>query len=77
MKTIECMYRGFDMAVTLTSMRLDTKLADEAAKLIGVNSRTDAIHRALRELVSTERFKNVLLEYGGKGSFAGSDEGSK
>jgi len=71
------MYRGFEMAVTLTSMRLDTKLADEAAKLVGVNSRTDVIHRALRELVSTERFKKVLLEYGGKGSFAGSDEGSK
>jgi Arc/MetJ family transcription regulator len=65
------------MSVTLTSIRLDTELADEAAKLIGANSRTDAIHTALRELVSAQRFKNVLLKYGGKGSFAGSDEGSK
>jgi Arc/MetJ family transcription regulator len=65
------------MAATLTSIRLDTELADEAAKLIGVNSRTDAIHRALRELVSTQRFKNVLMDYGGKGSFAGADEESR
>ena len=57
-------------------MRLDTELADEAAELIGASSRTDAVHAALREIVSTQRFKNVLLEFGGKGSFAGSDEGS-
>jgi Arc/MetJ family transcription regulator len=56
---------------------LDTELADEAVKLLGVTSRTDAIHKALRELVATLRFKNVLIEYGGKGSFAGVDEGSK
>jgi Arc/MetJ family transcription regulator len=66
-----------EMAVAITSIRLDTELADEAVKLIGANSRTDAIHIALKEIVSTERFKNLLLEYGGKGSFAGSDEGSK
>ncbi len=65
------------MAATLTSIKLDKELADEAARLIGANSRTDAIHTALRELVSAHRFKNVLLQYGGKGSFAGSDEGSK
>ena len=65
------------MSVTLTSIRLDTELADEAVKLLGVTSRTDASHKALRELVATLRFKNVLIEYGGKGSFAGVDEGSK
>ena len=35
------------MAVTLTSIRLDTALADEAAKLLKVKSRTEAIHVAL------------------------------
>lgn len=64
------------MTLALTSMRLDTELADEAVRLLGVGSRTEAIHVALREMVSTQRFKNVLLEYSGKGSFAGSDEGS-
>ena len=31
------------MAVTLTSIRLDTDLADEAAKVLGVKSRTEAV----------------------------------
>lgn len=65
-----------EMAATLTSIRLDTELADEAVELLGAQSRTDAIHTALRELVSTQRFKNLMIEYGGKGSFAGADEGS-
>jgi hypothetical protein len=36
------------MAGTLTSIRLDTHLADEAAKVLGVKSRTEAVHVALR-----------------------------
>ena len=39
------------MAATLTSIRLDTHLADEAAKVLGVKSRTEAVHVALREVV--------------------------
>ncbi len=35
------------MAVT-TSIRLDTHLADEAKKVLGVKSRTEAAHVALR-----------------------------
>jgi len=62
------------MAATLTSIRLDTKLADEAARALGVKSRTEAVHVALREIVALKRFKNLMKKHGGKGSFAGSDE---
>jgi Arc/MetJ family transcription regulator len=62
------------MAVTLTSIRLDTKLADEAVRALGVKSRTEAVHIALREVVGLKRFKDLMKKYGGKGSFAGSDE---
>ncbi len=40
------------MTVTLTSILLDTKLADEAARALGVKSRTEAVHVALREIVA-------------------------
>jgi Arc/MetJ family transcription regulator len=62
------------MAVTMTSIRLDTRLADEAARLLGVNSRTEAIHVALREIVALQRFKNLMRKYAGKLSFAGEGE---
>jgi Arc/MetJ family transcription regulator len=62
------------MAVTLTSIRLDTKLADEAVRALGVKSRTEAVHIALKEIVGLKRFKELMKEHGGKGSFAGSDE---
>ena len=62
------------MAVTMTSMRLDTTLADEAAKVLGVKSRTEAVHVALREVVALKRFKNLMKKHGGKLSFAGHGE---
>jgi Arc/MetJ family transcription regulator len=62
------------MAATLTSIRLDTKLADEAARALGVKSRTEAIHLALREIVGNQRFKDVMKKYEGKLQFAGCDE---
>ena len=62
------------MAATLTSIRLDTKLADEAARALGVNSRTEAVHIALREIVGNQLFKDVIRKYEGKLKFAGSDE---
>jgi Arc/MetJ family transcription regulator len=61
------------MAVTLTSIRLDTKLADEAVRVLGVKSRTEAVHVALKEIIGLRRFKK-LKDYGGKLTFAGSDE---
>jgi Arc/MetJ family transcription regulator len=59
------------MATTLTSIRLDTKLADEAAEILGLKSRTEAVHEALRELVALQRFKDLMIREGGKHSFEG------
>jgi Arc/MetJ family transcription regulator len=59
------------MAVTMTSIRLDTNLADEAAKILGVKSRTEAIHLALSEIVAMKRFKRLLNKQSGKQSFNG------
>ncbi len=59
------------MAVTMTSIRLDTNLADEAAKILGVKSRTEAIHVALSEIVALKRFKNLMNKQSGKLSFDG------
>lgn len=62
------------MPGTLTSIRLDTKLADEAVRVLGVKSRTEAVHVALKGIVGLKGFKKLMKKYGGKGSFAGSDE---
>jgi len=62
------------MAVTMTSIRLDTELADEAAKILGVKSRTEAVHVALKEVVALKRFKKMMKKYAGKLSFEGYDE---
>jgi hypothetical protein len=62
------------MSTTLTSMRLNTKLADEAAKALGVKTRTEAIHKALERAVRTEKAKAIMRKYQGKLSFPGYDE---
>ena len=62
------------MAVTMTSIRLDTRLADEAMKILGVKSRTEAVHAALREMVALKRFKSLMRKHAGKLSFAGHGE---
>jgi len=62
------------MAVTLTSIRLDTDLADEAVKVLGAKSRTEAVHVALREIVALKRFKDLMKKNAGKLSFAGHRE---
>jgi Arc/MetJ family transcription regulator len=62
------------MGATMTSIRLDTKLADEAAELLGVKSRTEAIHAALREVVALKRFQKLMRKNAGKLSFSGLDE---
>ena len=62
------------MAVAMTSIRLDTSLADEAAKVLGAKSRTEAIHVALREIVALKRFKNLMRKNSGKLKFSGLDE---
>jgi Arc/MetJ family transcription regulator len=62
------------MAVSMTSIRLDTDLADEAVKVLGAKSRTEAVHVALREIVALKRFKELMRKNAGKLKFAGSDE---
>lgn len=62
------------MRVALTSIRLDMDLADEAAKALGVKSRTEAVHIALREVVALKRFKDLMKKNEGKLSFSGHRE---
>jgi len=62
------------MAIAMTSIRLDTALADEAKKVLGVKSRTEAVHVALREIVALRRFKQLMKKNAGKLRFAGYDE---
>jgi Arc/MetJ family transcription regulator len=62
------------MAGTLTSIRLDTHLADEAVKVLGVKTRTEAVHVALREIVALKRFKALMKKNAGKLSFTGHRE---
>ena len=59
------------MTVKMTSIRLDTQLADEAVKILAVKSRTEAVHVALREIVALRRFKDLMRKNAGKLSFDG------
>ena len=62
------------MSVRMTTIRLDTGLADEAAKALGVKTRTEAVHLALREVVALKKFKDLMRKNAGKHKFAGFDE---
>ena len=62
------------MSTAITSIRLDTKLADEAALALGAKSRTEAVHMALQEVVGNRRFKELIRKNEGKLKFAGCDE---
>lgn len=62
------------MAIAMTSIRLDTDLADEAKKVLGVKSRTEAVHVALREIVALRRFKQLMKKNAGRLRFAAYDE---
>ena len=62
------------MPVTMTSIRLDTDLADEAVKVLGVKSRTEAVHVALKEIVALQRFKDLMTKNAGKLRFQGAGE---
>ena len=57
------------MATAMTSIRLDIRLADEAAKVLGAKSRTEAVHAALREIVALKKFKNLMARNAGKLTF--------
>lgn len=57
-------------AIKMTTIRLDTKLADEAARVLGAKSRSEAVHMALHEVVALEKFKNLMIRYGGRLKFS-------
>jgi Arc/MetJ family transcription regulator len=59
------------MAARMTWLRLDTQLADEAVRILGAKSRTEAVHTALREIVALRRFKKLLKKYARKLEFPG------
>ena len=48
------------MAATLTSIRLDKKLADKVKRVLGVKTRTEAVHRALEEVAKAAQPKRRL-----------------
>ena len=58
--------------MAVTTIRIDASLVDEAAKILGAKSRTDAVHTALREIVALQRFKKLMKKHAGKLEFAGS-----
>ena len=53
-------------SVRMTSIRLDTKLADDAVKALGARNRSEAVHMALKEVVALNKFKQLMSKYGGK-----------
>jgi len=56
-------------SIKMTSIRLDTKLADDAVKALGAKSRSEAVHIALREVVTLKKFKELLSRHGGRLKF--------
>jgi len=52
--------RDNQMAVKRSSIRLDADLADEAAKILGAKSRTEAVDVSLREILALKRFKKLM-----------------
>lgn len=61
------------MTARVTSIRLNKRLVDEATRILGAKSRTDAVHTALREVVALGRFKKLMKKHAGKLEFAGHD----
>ncbi|MBI5211811.1 MAG: type II toxin-antitoxin system VapB family antitoxin [Nitrospirae bacterium] len=61
-------------AIKMTSIRLDTKLADEAVRALGAKSRSEAVHIALREMVTLKKFKELMSKHGGKLKFEAYDK---
>jgi Arc/MetJ family transcription regulator len=62
------------MATTMTSIRLNIQLADEAVRVLGAKNRTEAVHLALKEIVALKKFKNLMARHAGKLTFEALDE---
>jgi Arc/MetJ family transcription regulator len=59
------------MSVPITSIKLNAQLVGEVAKVLGVKTRAEAVHVALREIVALRRFKTLMRKHAGKLSFTG------
>jgi len=62
------------MTTSVTSIRLDKRLADRAAKVLGVKTRTEAARKALEEIVALDNFKKLMLKNGGEFKLEGAGE---
>jgi hypothetical protein len=58
------------MAVTTTSIKLNARLVDEAATILGTKSRAETVRTALQEIVALKRFKKLMKKHAGKLKFA-------
>jgi len=54
------------VAVTTTSIKLDTQHVDEATRVLGAKSRTEAVRTALQEIVALRSFKKLMKKHAGK-----------
>jgi Arc/MetJ family transcription regulator len=55
------------------TVRINSRLVGEAARVLGAKSRTDAVHMALREIVALRSFKKLMKKHASKPKFAGYD----
>ncbi|MBI5485536.1 MAG: type II toxin-antitoxin system VapB family antitoxin [Deltaproteobacteria bacterium] len=55
----------------MKTIRLDTKLADEAVQILGVKNRTEVVHVALCEIVALKKLRSLMTKHAGKLSFEG------
>jgi hypothetical protein len=62
------------MAAPVTSIRLNTKLAGKGVRVRSAKSRTKGVPMSEKEAIALQKFKDLMKQYGGKGSFAGCDE---
>jgi hypothetical protein len=62
------------MAGVVKSIRLDARLAEEAARAPGVKSPAEAARTALAEIAALKRFKKLMKKHEGKLSFSGLDK---
>ena len=56
--------------MAVITIRIDSRLADETARVLGAKSRTDAVHMALREMVALRSFKKLMKKHASKLKFA-------
>lgn len=48
------------MAKTKTSIRVDTDLANEAMRVLGTKSKTEAVRQALREIIAYKKRVSIF-----------------